>query len=164
MLTRVEYNLTHNKSSVRNESCLLERLGHVNVALESTTWECCREARHGCARLALHRLRQFKQCRLGRQRLHDVAARRLQSQPCFGVVGLWLWRRSRCGLSGGGGSGSLWCSALAGCLCLLGLALAIRLVGFNLGLDALLGLNVIQLLLAFSGRLLDLFLAFQLLL
>ena len=66
----------------------------------------------------------------------------------------WCWCR---GLSFGG-------SALTGGLGLLGLAASLGPVGLDPGLDALLGLEVLELLLAFSGGFLDLLLALQLLL
>ena len=76
--------------------------------------------------------------------------------------------RARGGGCGGGSrrrcSSALGCSALACCLGLLCLAAAFGLVGFDLGLDALLGLDVVELLLALSGGVLDLLLALELLL
>lgn len=75
----------------------------------------------------------------------------------------------RLGLGRRGGSGrrrgaALWCSSFACRLDLFGLALAFSLVGFNLGLDFLLGFNIVEFLLAFAGGFLDLLFALQLLL
>lgn len=77
------------------------------------------------------------------------------------MVGLGPGSRSRgssstCSSFGG--------SAFAGSLGLLGLAAALGFVGFDLGLDALLGLDVVELLLALASGLFDLFLASKFLL
>lgn len=159
-----DHSLFHNQSRVGHEARLLERLGHVNVALERLPGKRRREAADLGARLALHGLGQLKQRRLGRQRLHDVSAGRLQPQTGLVVVRLGLGRRGNGSSRHRDGGGGLWCSALARRLGLVGLALALGLVGLNLGLDALLGLNVVELLLTLAGGLFDLLLALQLLL
>lgn len=109
-------------------------------------------------------MRQLKQSRLRGQGLGDVASVGLQSQSSLAVIGLGA-RGGGCGGGGGRrGSDALRCSAFACCLGLLCLAAAFGLVGLDLGLDAPLGLEVVELLLALAGGVLDLLLALELLL
>lgn len=76
------------------------------------------------------------------------------------MVGLGPGSRSR----GSSSTCSFGGSAFTGSLGLLCLAAALGFVGFDLGLDALLGLDVVELLLPLASGLFDLFLASKFLL
>lgn len=154
--------LFHNQHGRGNQSRFLERLGHVDIALEGLSRERSREAGDGIASLALDLLCQLKQGCLSGERLGDVSPAGLQPKTGLVVVGLWLGRSGTAGRSGDGlGLGG---SSFAGSLGLLGLAATFGLVGFDLGLDALLGLLVVELLLSLLLGFLDLLLAGELLL
>lgn len=78
------------------------------------------------------------------------------------MISLGLRRRC-CGRGRGSRAGSnFWSPPFSRGFGFFSFASSFGLVGFNLGLDALLGFNVVLLLLAFFGSLFDLFLACEL--
>ena len=153
--------LLHDEGGAGHQAGLAEGLAEVDAALEGLAREVHDEAGGGDAVLGLEPLRELEERRLGRQRLHHVAAGRLQAQARLRVL-----RRRRWGGGGGGGGcgGGGGRPTLPRGLGLLRLPPPLLLVRLDLRLDAPLRLLVVQLLLPFARRLLDLLLARDLLL